>query len=237
MIGTRSALFTPFKNLGVIVIDEEHDSSYKQQEGWRYHARDLAVYRAHSEQIPIILGSATPALETLCNVQQKKYRLLRLTRRAGNARPAIQHVLDLKGQKVQAGLAPALITGMRQHLQADNQVILFLTAVVLRLHYCATTVAGLPNARVADHYYTLHQAQHHLRCHHCDSQRPVPRQCPSCGSTHLVPVGRWTPNSLNRRSRRCTPACPFLVSTAIPPAAKGRWNSNWRKYIAAARGS
>ncbi|MGA6794247.1 replication restart helicase PriA, partial [Escherichia coli] len=95
VIGTRSALFTPFKNLGVIVIDEEHDSSYKQQEGWRYHARDLAVYRAHSEQIPIILGSATPALETLCNVQQKKYRLLRLTRRAGNARPAIQHVLDL----------------------------------------------------------------------------------------------------------------------------------------------
>ncbi|XPE24855.1 DEAD/DEAH box helicase [Shigella sonnei] len=75
----RSALFTPFKNLGVIVIDEEHDSSYEQQEGWRYHARDLAVYRAHSEQIPIILGSATPALETLCNVQQKKYRLLRLT--------------------------------------------------------------------------------------------------------------------------------------------------------------
>lgn len=96
VIGTRSALFTPFKNLGVIVIDEEHDSSYKQQEGWRYHARDTAVYRAHSEQIPIILGSATPALETLCNVQQKKYRLLRLTRRAGNARPAIQHVLDLK---------------------------------------------------------------------------------------------------------------------------------------------
>ncbi|MGV4858676.1 primosomal protein N', partial [Acetobacter senegalensis] len=78
----------------VIVIDEEHDSSYKQQEGWRYHARDLAVYRAHSEQIPIILGSATPALETLCNVRQKKYRMLRLTRRAGNARPATQHVLD-----------------------------------------------------------------------------------------------------------------------------------------------
>ncbi len=79
----------------------------------------------------------------------EKYRLLRLTRRAGNARPAIQHVLDLKGQKVQAGLAPALITRMRQHLQADNQVILFLTAVALRLHCCATTVAGLPNAHVA----------------------------------------------------------------------------------------
>lgn len=183
VIGTRSALFTPFKNLGVIVIDEEHDSSYKQQEGWRYHARDLAVYRAHSEQIPIILGSATPALETLCNVQQKKYRLLRLTRRAGNARPAIQHVLDLKGQKVQAGLAPALITRMRQHLQADNQVILFLNrrgfAPALLCHDCGW-IAECPRC---DHYYTLHQAQQHLRCHHCDSQRPVPRQCPSCGST------------------------------------------------------
>ena len=192
VIGTRSALFTPFKNLGVIVIDEEHDSSYKQQEGWRYHARDLAVYRAHSEQIPIILGSATPALETLCNVQQKKYRLLRLTRRAGNARPAIQHVRDLKGQKVQAGLAPALITRMRQHLQADNQVILFLNrrgfAPALLCHDCGW-IAECPRC---DHYYTLHQAQQHLRCHHCDSQRPVPRQCPSCGSTHLVPVGLGT---------------------------------------------
>jgi len=192
VIGTRSSLFTPFKNLGVIVIDEEHDSSYKQQEGWRYHARDLAVYRAHSEQIPIILGSATPALETLHNVRQRKYRLLRLTRRAGNARPATQHVLDLKGQPIQAGLAPALIGRMRQHLQADNQVILFLNrrgfAPALLCHDCGW-IAECPRC---DHYYTLHQAQHQLRCHHCDSQRPVPRQCPSCGSTHMVPVGLGT---------------------------------------------
>lgn len=192
VIGTRSSLFTPFKNLGVIVIDEEHDSSYKQQEGWRYHARDLAVYRAHSEQIPIILGSATPALETLHNVRQGKYRMLRLTRRAGNARPAVQHVLDMKGQQVQAGLAPALINRMRQHLQANNQVILFLNrrgfAPTLLCHDCGW-IAECPRC---DHYYTLHQARQHLRCHHCDSQRPVPRQCPSCGSTHMVPVGLGT---------------------------------------------
>ncbi|TQQ86073.1 primosomal protein N' [Cronobacter sakazakii] len=192
VIGTRSALFTPFKNLGVIVIDEEHDSSYKQQEGWRYHARDLAVYRAHSEQIPIILGSATPALETLHNVRQRKYRVLKLTHRAGNARPAQQHVLDLKGQPLQAGLAPALVARMRQHLQADNQVILFLNrrgfAPALLCHDCGW-IAECPRC---DHYYTLHQSQHQLRCHHCDSQRPVPRQCPQCGSTHLVPVGLGT---------------------------------------------
>ena len=192
VIGTRSALFTPFKNLGVIVIDEEHDSSYKQQEGFRYHARDLAVYRAHTEQIPIILGSATPALETLHNVRLRKYRLLKLTRRAGNARPAIQHVLDLKGQPLQAGLAPALLASMRQHLQANNQVILFLNrrgfAPALLCHDCGW-IAECPRC---DHYYTLHQSTHQLRCHHCDSQRPVPRQCPQCGSTHTVPVGLGT---------------------------------------------
>ena len=137
VIGTRSALFTPFKNLGVIVIDEEHDSSYKQQE-------------------------------------------------------AMQHLVDLKGQPVQAGLAPALIARMRQHLQADNQVILFLNrrgfAPALLCHDCGW-IAECPRC---DHYYTLHQAQHQLRCHHCDSQRPVPRQCPQCGSTHTVPVGLGT---------------------------------------------
>jgi primosomal protein N' (replication factor Y) len=192
VIGTRSALFTPFKDLGVIVIDEEHDSSYKQQEGWRYHARDLAVFRAHAENIPIILGSATPALETLHNVRIGKYRQLKLTRRAGNARPATQHVLDLKGQALQAGLAPQLIARMRQHLQADNQVILFLNrrgfAPALLCHDCGW-IAECPRC---DHYYTLHQAQRHLRCHHCDSQRPLPPQCPQCGSTHMVPVGLGT---------------------------------------------
>ncbi|MCS2151175.1 primosomal protein N' [Scandinavium goeteborgense] len=192
VIGTRSSLFTPFKNLGVIVIDEEHDSSYKQQEGWRYHARDLAVWRAHNEQIPIILGSATPALETLHNVRQGKYHQLKLTKRAGNARPATQHVLDLKSQQLQAGLSPALISRMRQHLQADNQVILFLNrrgyAPTLLCHECGW-IAECPRC---DSYYTLHQTHRHLRCHHCDSQRPIPRQCPSCGSTHLVPVGLGT---------------------------------------------
>lgn len=207
VIGTRSSLFTPFKNLGVIVIDEEHDSSYKQQEGWRYHARDLAVWRAHHEQIPIILGSATPALETLHNVRQGKYRQLTLTRRAGNARPANQHVLDLKSQPLQAGLSPALIARMRQHLQADNQVILFLNrrgyAPALLCHECG----WIAECQRCDSYYTLHQAQRHLRCHHCDSQRPVPRQCPSCGSTHLLPAGLGT-EQLEEALRPLFPGMP-----------------------------
>lgn len=192
VIGTRSSLFTPFCRLGVIVIDEEHDSSYKQQEGWRYHARDLAVYRAHAENIPIILGSATPALETLHNVQLGKYRQLRLTKRAGNARPATQQVVDLKGQPLKSGLAPALIKKIGQHLQADNQVILFLNrrgfAPALLCHECGW-IAECPRC---DRYFTLHQGSRQLRCHHCDSQRPIPHQCPGCGSTNLVPVGMGT---------------------------------------------
>lgn len=192
IIGTRSALFTPLARPGVIIIDEEHDSSYKQQEGWRYQARDLAVFRAHEENIPIVIGSATPALETLHNVRIGKYRQLNLTKRAGNAKPALQQLIDLKGQQLKGGLAPALLSKMRQHLQADNQVLLFLNrrgfSPVLMCHDCG----WLAECQRCDSYYTLHQHRRQLRCHHCDSQRPLPHQCPGCGSTHLIPVGVGT---------------------------------------------
>lgn len=192
IIGTRSALFTPLARPGVIIIDEEHDSSYKQQEGWRYQARDLAVFRAHEENIPIVMGSATPALETLHNVRVGKYRQLNLTQRAGNAKPALQQLIDLKGQPLKGGLAPALLSKMRQHLQADNQVLLFLNrrgfSPALMCHDCG----WLAECQRCDSYYTLHQHHRQLRCHHCDSQRPLPLQCPGCGSTHLMPVGVGT---------------------------------------------
>ncbi|MDC9615090.1 primosomal protein N' [Xenorhabdus khoisanae] len=192
VIGTRSALFTPFAHLGVIIIDEEHDSSYKQQEGWRYHARDLAVFRAKKEGIPIIMGTATPALETLYNVQQGKYRQLTLTKRAGHAQPATQHLLDLKGLPLTVGLSQPLINRIKEHLKADNQVILFLNrrgySPALLCHECG----WIAECQRCDHYYTLHQNHRHLRCHHCDSQRPIPRQCPQCGSTNLIPVGLGT---------------------------------------------
>lgn len=192
VIGTRSALFTPLARPGVIIIDEEHDSSYKQQEGWRYQARDLAVFRAREENIPIIMGSATPALETLHNVRSGKYRQLDLTKRAGNARPALQQLIDLKGVQLKGGLAPALIGKMREHLQANNQVLLFLNrrgySPALLCHDCG----WIAECQRCERFYTLHQHQRQLRCHHCDSQRPVPNQCPQCGSTHLLPVGIGT---------------------------------------------
>jgi len=192
VIGTRSALFTPFARLGAIIIDEEHDSSYKQQEGWRYHARDLSVLRARQEDIPIVMGSATPALETLHNVQLGKYRQLNLSKRAGNATRATQVLVDLKGVKLQGGLSPLLIKKIDQHLQADNQVLLFLNrrgfSPALLCHECG----WIAECQRCDRYYTLHQNQRQLRCHHCDSQRPVPHQCPQCGTTNLVPVGLGT---------------------------------------------
>lgn len=192
VIGTRSALFTPFAKLGVIVIDEEHDSSYKQHEGWRYHARDLAVFRAREENIPIILGTATPALESLYNVQQKKYRQLTLSNRAGDANPAYQYLQDLKGQQLTNGLSILLLKKMRQHLNAGNQVMLFLNrrgfAPALLCHECG----WIAECQRCDHYYTLHQHKHQLLCHHCDSRRPVPNQCYKCGTTQLVPVGLGT---------------------------------------------
>ncbi len=135
---------------------------------------------------------------------------------------------------MQAGSAPALITRMRQHLQANNQVILFLNrrgfAPALLCHDCGW-IAECPRC---DHYYTLHQAQQHLRCHHCYSQRPVPRLTPFLRFMHLV-VGLGT-EQLEQTLAPLFPDVPIPASTAIPPAAKGRWNSNWRKYIAAVRG-
>jgi len=192
IIGTRSALFSPFQRLGVIIIDEEHDSSYKQQEGWRYHARDLAVLRAKEENIPMVMGSATPALETLHNVQRGKYRQLTLSLRAGNAKPAAQHLIDLKGLPLMVGLAPPLLKSMQHHLKAGNQVMLFLNrrgyAPALLCHECG----WIAECQRCEHYYTLHQNKRQLRCHHCDSQRLVPHQCPQCGSTQLVSVGIGT---------------------------------------------
>lgn len=208
VIGTRSALFTPFSRLGVIIIDEEHDSSYKQQDGWRYQARDLAVFRARQEDIPIVMGTATPALETLHNVQMGKYRQLNLSKRAGNARQATQQLIDLKGVKLQGGLSPMLIKKIDQHLKADNQVLLFLNrrgfSPAMLCHECG----WIAECQRCDSYYTLHQHQRQLRCHHCDSQRPIPHQCPQCGSTHLVPVGLGT-EQLEHNLTELFPAVPL----------------------------
>ncbi|WP_099609015.1 primosomal protein N' [Vibrio coralliilyticus] len=192
VIGTRSALLTPFADLGIIIVDEEHDASYKQQDSLRYHARDVAVMRANKEQIPIVLGSATPALETLHNVLSGKYHHLTLTERAGNAVPTTNKVLDVKGQYLESGLSASLIAEMRQHLSAGNQVMLFLNrrgfSPALMCHECG----WIAECKRCDAYYTYHQYSNEIRCHHCGSQQPTIHQCQGCGSSNLVTVGVGT---------------------------------------------
>ncbi len=192
IIGTRSAVFTPCHNLGLIIIDEEHDGSLKQQDGFRYHARDVAVFRAHEEAVPIILGSATPSLETINNAQQQRYAHLRLTQRAGNAKPARHVIIDVKGLPLQAGLSAPLIGMIREQLSAGQQVLLFLNrrgfAPALMCHECG----WLARCNRCDAYFTVHQHAQQLQCHHCGSQQRLPKQCHDCGSTQLVGRGTGT---------------------------------------------
>lgn len=192
VIGTRSAIFTPLKNPGLIIVDEEHDNSFKQQDGFRYHARDLAVVRANREQVPIILGSATPALESLQNAIDGRYQLLRLTRRAGNARPPRFELLDIRQQPLDAGLSQELMRRMHEHLGRGTQVMLFLNrrgfSPSLICDQCGTVV----DCTRCDAHMTLHRHPPHLHCHHCDRQTPIPRACAHCGSTRLKPLGIGT---------------------------------------------
>ncbi len=192
IIGTRSAVFNDCNNLGLIIIDEEHDASFKQQDGFRYHARDFAIKRAFQENIPIVLGSATPSLESLHNALQGKYQHLHLTQRAGNAKPPSSSLINLSGLPLKSGLSPQLIELMGKHLAKNNQVILFLNrrgyAPVLMCHECG----WLMKCPRCDAFYTYHKSANYLHCHHCASTLPVPRQCSDCGSTQLIATGVGT---------------------------------------------
>ena len=192
VIGTRSALFTQFSNLGAIILDEEHDASYKQQDSWRYHARDLAIVLAQKLNIAVLMGSATPSLESINNVQNGKYQHLVLSKRAGNSTALRHFVIDLKNQNMQNGLSKPLLERMKAHLEKGNQVLLFLNrrgfAPVLLCHECGW-IAQCPHCEKP---YTYHQHQNVLRCHHCGAQKTIPRQCGDCGSTHLVTTGLGT---------------------------------------------
>ncbi len=192
LIGTRSAVLTPLKNPGLIIVDEEHDLSFKQQEGFRYSARDLAVLRAKYANIPIVLGSATPSLESLLNVESKRYQHLRLPQRAGRATSPTIHILDIRGQRMRECLSAALIAEIQKHLSAGGQALLFLNrrgyAPTLMCHDCG----WVAECRRCDAHMTLHHGERQLRCHHCGAQRPAEKSCPTCSSENLIPVGRGT---------------------------------------------
>ncbi|MBW8190043.1 primosomal protein N' [Neiella marina] len=192
LLGTRSALFTPMKNLGLIVVDEEHDGSYKQQDGFRYHARDLAVMRARAEQVPLLLGSATPSFESLANAKAGRYHHLRLTQRAAGGKLPKIAAIDMRQQVMAGPLSAPILNAMSEHLKANNQVLVFLNrrgfSPVLLCHECG----WFAECQRCNRPYTWHKQFRRLHCHHCQTERPVPSQCDSCGSTQLVPVGQGT---------------------------------------------
>ena len=192
IIGTRSAVFTPLKNPGVIIIDEEHDTSFKQQDGFRYSARDVAVMRAHQTNVPVILGSATPSLESLHNVNSGRYHSLKLPERAGSAlHPSIE-TLDVRHQPMVDNLSQPLLTLITRHLAQNNQVLLFLNrrgyAPTLLCHDCG----WVAECRRCDAHLTLHQGTRLLQCHHCGTQRPLDKHCPACKSADLRALGYGT---------------------------------------------
>ncbi|WP_167856007.1 primosomal protein N' [Natronospirillum operosum] len=191
VLGTRSSVLAPFADLGLIIVDEEHDGSYKQQDGVRYHARDVALWRAHQAACPILLGSATPALETLQNAVTGRYQRHDLPRRSDQGEVA-RSLLDLNRHPVAHGLSAPLVERMDDHLQHGRQVMLFLNrrgiAPSMICEACGT-IQHCPNCSA---YVTYHENPARLLCHHCGWSHRPPYPCEHCGETRLVPLGLGT---------------------------------------------
>ncbi len=193
ILGTRLAILASLPQLKLIVIDEEHDPSYKQQEGLRYSARDLAVWRARQLGIPIVLGSATPSLESWHHAGSGRYRKLELRERA--VRDAVLprvKLLDMERDKPKDGLTSHLVAALRQRLERGEQSLLFLNrrgyAPVITCESCG----WISNCTRCTSFMVLHKPEHRLRCHHCSLELRIPRHCPTCGNVDLQPLGRGT---------------------------------------------
>lgn len=192
IIGTRSAIFTNIPALGLIIVDEEHDGSFKQQEGFRYNARDLALVRAHKENIPVVLGSATPSLESLRNVNLDRYHMHKLYQRARASVDTHIKLIDMCSQPMKEGMSESLLSNIKQHLDNQGQVLLFLNrrgfSPLLMCHDCGWTTSC---AR-CDAHMTFHKHKQQLHCHHCGSETAAPTLCGDCGSTELLAIGAGT---------------------------------------------
>ena len=230
VLGTRLAVFASLPRLGLIVVDEEHDPSYKQQDGARYSARDLAVYRGHLAQVPVLLGSATPSLETWSHAQTGRYRQVTLAERVGHgALPAVR-LLDMATVPRAAprsppqALAPQLIEAIQQRVARGEQTLLFLNrrgfAPVLHCPAC-TWKSGCPHC---SSFRVFHKGERILRCHHCGTQEPVPRACPDCGNLDIEPMGRGT-ERLEEQVAELLPGARVLRIDADTTRAKGTLES------------
>jgi primosomal protein N' (replication factor Y) len=193
VLGTRLAILASLPHLKLIIIDEEHDPSYKQQEGLRYSARDLAVWRARQLAIPIVLGSATPSLETWHHAQSGRYRKLDLRERAVKdaVLPKVR-LIDMERDKPAEGITSTLIAALKLRLERGEQSLLFLNrrgyAPVLSCDACG----WVSNCTRCTSFMVLHKPEHRLRCHHCSLELRIPKSCPTCGNVDLQPLGRGT---------------------------------------------
>jgi len=193
VLGTRLAMLASIPHLRMIIVDEEHDPSYKQQEGLRYSARDLAVWRARQLNIPVVLGSASPSLESWHGAQTARYQLLELHERAvKDAVLPVIKIINLEREKPSDGLTQRLIASIRQRLEKGEQSLLFLNrrgyAPVLACDACG----WISNCTRCTANLVLHKGDHRLRCHHCGLEQRIPRSCPTCGNIDLQPLGRGT---------------------------------------------
>ena len=209
VLGTRLAIFAPISDLGLIVVDEEHDSSYKQQDGLRYSARDLAVWRGSDLNIPVVLGSATPSLESWAHAEQKHYQRLDLTERARAVTLPTVRLVDTRRLKMDHGLSPHLIQAMRDRLEIGEQVLIFLNrrgyAPALHCNSCG----WVSKCSRCTTFTVLHRAaagRHQLHCHHCGLQQRVPSSCPDCGDQDMQPMGRGTQRIEEHLSQLFSPA-------------------------------
>lgn len=209
IIGTRSAVFTPLPEAGLIIIDEEHDASYKQQDGLRYHARQIALVRAQKKGIPIVMGSATPSLESLYQVQENRFEPLHLSQRAAGARLPAVHLIDSNGAHPDHGLSDQLLKRMHHHLNTGNQVILFINrrgfAPVLMCHDCGWQA----KCRHCDARMVVHQHRQILFCHHCGYIVSLVDECPDCDSTELKSYGAGT-EKIEQHLQRLFPNYPVI---------------------------
>ncbi len=192
ILGTRSAVFTPLPRAGLIIVDEEHDASYKQQDGFRYHARDLALVRGRALGVPVVLGSGTPSLESLANAASGRYQTLHLRARPGALRPPEVSIIDMRAQRLEHGLSPAVLGAIAQTIERGEQALVFRNrrgyAPVLLCHACGWH-ADCPRC---ERPLTLHARAHQLTCHHCDFRRRVVSSCPACNSAELTAQGQGT---------------------------------------------
>ncbi len=192
LLGTRSAAFIPLNRPGLIILDEEHDSSFKQQEKFRFSARDIAIKRAQRLQIPIILGSATPSFETIVNAEQGRYKQLILPIRATGARPPVIHLLDIKNKNLSQGLSAKLIQTIKQTLNKKEQVLLFLNRRGFAPCMICNNCGWVAQCHRCDSNLVIHLQDQRLRCHHCDYESPIPRGCDQCRSKKMESLGIGT---------------------------------------------